>query len=417
MTMDIALRLIVGLLAAACIASAAMAAAPTGPSASAPAKPRDYRFDGSISRKVLENYLSRSITMMGLLHESANLDEDLRMLRHTGAKLAGRAMYTWGRESRLEAILAKAGPAARKVHAADADIILQACAFEIVSTEVSTLAIPAWVFEEFGRPAEKRTFRYADMLYVDGWGHNRWRRGSSVPDMSRPETRMWFYWLARRWIDAGAEAIHFGQVRLMDRKDPKHVHWFDVLGRIRRYAARHARRHLLLADAHTPKGGVVEDGKCLLDFHSFPLRIDEVEDRPQEGVLRMGYIDSIYGRSTGGLAPSGWQCDHLPYLVELDNFDVSNHPGKPGHDCYIWGYDEICWYALQPEQYRNRWLRYAWDWLRQHDANGHLQMPGNRCLFVPVAGLRRYAANTKSPAAPNGFSQEETIRAIWAADK
>ena len=38
------------------------------------AKPRDYRFDGTISREVLENYLSRSISMEGLLNGRGDLD-------------------------------------------------------------------------------------------------------------------------------------------------------------------------------------------------------------------------------------------------------------------------------------------------------------------------------------------------------
>jgi len=39
-----------------------------------------------------------------------------------------------------------------------------------------------------------------------------------------------------------------------------------------------------------------------------------VPGKPQEGVLRAGHLDTIYGRSAGGLTPSGWGCTHLPYL-------------------------------------------------------------------------------------------------------
>lgn len=58
---------------------------------------------------------------------------------------------------------------------------------------------------------------------------------------------------------------------------------------------------------------------------------------------------------------------------------------------------------------------YAFDWLRQNDPNGHLQM----CVIRMVTGevgkqsLRSYFANTKSPSCPVGYSQEETIKAIW----
>jgi hypothetical protein len=419
-----------GWLAAACVAMAVLAASGLAAAAAdgaggqeklreaaSGAGQRDYRFDGSISRPVLENYLSRAITEMDLLMDAPKADENLRMLTHVGAKFAGRAIYMWGHEGHLEKLIATAGPIAEKVRRADPDMMLQGCLFEIVSTEVAQVPVPAWALEEFGLSAGARSFRYEDMVYADGKFRDHWGKGSSVPDMSRPETRMWFTYLARRYIDAGVEAIHFGQVSLMDHRDADHIHWRDMMARVRRYAAAHARRHLLVCDAHVPTGGIVHDGKLMFDFHSFPLRVAEVAGKPEQGELRVGYLDSLYGRSKGGATPSGWSCDHLPYLVELDNFGVSGHPGKPGGDCFVWGYDEIIWFARQSESYRNDWLGYAWKWVGQHDPAGHLQMPGSRCLHMSVDGKRWYSVNTRGPAAPDGFNQEETIRAIWSADR
>jgi len=150
------------------------------------------------------------------------------------------------------------------------------------------------------------------MLYPDGHRVDHWRIGSSVPDMSKLETRMWFFYLAARYIDIGVEAIHFGQVEIMDDRDPDHSAWRDMMARVRQYAAKHSRRHFLLADAHVPSGGIVHDERLLFDFHSFPLRIDEVVADPQKGVLKAGYLDSIFTRSKGGITPSGWNCDSLP---------------------------------------------------------------------------------------------------------
>jgi len=392
-----------------CLAIAACAACAAGAE-------RDYRFERTISRPVLENYLSRSITMMDLLARSGELDENLRMLRNVGAKFAGRAVYVWGGERRLPELLGTARENAARVHRADPDMILQAGAFEIVTRDAEQLPVPARVFEALGEKPQERSFRYEDMLYPDGRLRDHWRRGASVPDVSRPETRRWFVYLGMAYIDAGVEAIHFGQVELMGQNDRRHEGWQQVLDAVRRHAAAHARRGLVLCDGHVPGGGLVRDGRLLLDFHSFPLRIVEVRDRPQEGILRTGAADAIYGRSRGGRAPSGWQCEHLPYLVELDNWSASPHPGQFGVPGFIWGYDEIGWFAHQPEAYRNRWLRYAHDWVRQHDPAGHLQMPGARCLHTPVGRQSWYRANTPSPAAPDGFGQEETIKAIWAGE-
>jgi hypothetical protein len=386
------------------------AAAPT------PAPSRDYRFDGKISREVLENYLSRSITMEGLLNGRGDLDDNVRMLKAIGAKFVGRALCLWAGEANFLSNVERAKQQAPRLHAADPDMVLQACVFEIVTTQVEQVPVPAWAFEAFGLPVEKRSFRYGDMIYPQGQRRD-WGRNGSVPDVSRPETKLWFYTQAASYIDAGCEAIHFGQVEIMNRNDRDLAHWSQVLGLVRVYAARHARRHLVLCDGHVPSGGLVRDGQLLLDFHSFPLRIMEVPDKPQEAVLKVGFSDGIYGKSKGGTAPSGWACEHLPYLVEIDNWGVSRRPGEPGvGGIWVWGYDEITWFAHQPKEYRAKWLQYAWDWVRKTDPNGFLEMPGSRTLRSPRDELRWYYANAPSGAVPQGFGDEDAIRTVWESD-
>ena len=88
----------------------------------------------------------------------------------------------------------------------------------------------------------------------------------------------------------------------------------------------------------------------LLDFHSLPLRPKEVADSPGKAVLVLGYSDGIYGRSNGGIAPSGWKCEHLPYLVEFDNLGGTRTPGQASQtqrpSIFTWGYGR-----------RSPWLR------------------------------------------------------------
>jgi hypothetical protein len=382
---------------------------------------RNYHFDGSMSEAVLRSYLSRSMTMMYLLLGHGDLDDNIRMMTNCGVKFAGRAVYDWGREeggeSALPQKIQRAKTDATKVHAADPEIILQACVFEIVSRDVDKLPVPAWVFQELGRPVETRNFRYDDIIYPNSGQQNQWGQGASVPDVSRPETKLWFFYLAASYLDAGCEAIHFGQAELMNRRDPNLDHWFEVLDAVRSYAKKHARRHFVVCDAHVPGGGLVRDGKLLFDFHSFPLRIEELPGKPQQAQLRVGYTDAIYGRSKGGVTPSGWRCDHLPYLVEFDNYGSSRQPGQAGMGRFwIWGWDEITWFSQQPESDRNEWLRYSWQWVRDHDSAGNLEMPGYRCLSRMANGKRWYFVNQPSTATPDGFGQEQIIRAIWAAD-
>ena len=384
---------------------------------------RDYTFDSRMSEENLRSYLARSITMMYLLTRGGDLDDNIRMMTNCGVKFAGRAVYNWGREEGGESAIPKklerARAAAAKVHQADPEIILQACIFEIVSRDVDNLPIPAWVFESLKLPVEQRNFRYEAMLYPDGrvnqWGQGE--RAASVPDVSRPETKLFFFYLAASYIDIGCEAIHYGQVELMNHNDPNLDHWSEVFSHARAYAAKKARRHFILLDAHVPRHGLVRHGKLLLDFHTFPLRIAEIPDKPKQGELRVGHTDALYRKSKGGITPSGWKTDSLPYLVEFDNYGRSRKPGEPGQgQFWVWGWDEITWFSQQPEADRNQWLEYAWTWIRTNDLAGYLQMPGARIISGAADAKRWYAANNPSPATPNGFAQENTIRKIWSAD-
>ncbi len=376
-----------------------------------------YHFDGSIPRNVLDNFLSRAISMEGLLNGRGDLVDNIRMLKSVGAKFIGRSLCLWGREGNLIRNLERAKQQVPQVLAADPAMILQACVFEIVTAQVEQVPVPEWAFAAVGQPVETRNFRYADMLYPDGRRRNQWGRNASVPDVSRPETKLWFYYLAASFIDLGIEAIHFGQAEIMNGNDPNLDHW-------RRYSAwfvptRPGTRAGIscCATPMSPMAAWCAQGRLLLDFHSFPLRIMEVPDRPQEAILKVGFSDGIYGRSKGGMTFSGWKCDHLPYLVEIDNWGVSRQPGKAkAGGIWIWGYDEITWFAHQSERYRHDWLNYAWDWVRKTDPNGHLQMPGSRTMTSPQDRKRWYYANLPGPAVPDGLGDEKTIRAIWAAD-
>lgn len=378
---------------------------------------RSYAFHQTISREVLDNYLSRAISMEGLLNGRGNLTDNIRMLAGIGAKYIGRSICLWGGEANLLNNLERARQQLPQVHVADPEMVLEACIFEIVTTQVEQVPVPDWAFAALGQPVEKRNFRYADIIYPQGPRRDQWGKGSSVPDVSRPETKLWFYFLARSYMDLGVEGLHFGQVEIMNGNDPDLAHWEQIFSLVRAYAAKHARRRMVLCNAHVPSGGLVRNGRLLLDFHAFPLRIMEVPDRPQQAILKVGFSDGIYGRSKGGSTYSGWTCEHLPYLVELDNWGVSKQPGQPkAGGNWVWGYDEITWFAHQSKQDRSDWLRYAWNWVRQTDPNGYLQMPGSRTMSSPLDHRRWYYANVPSSAIPDGLGDEEEIRAIWTAD-
>src|SRR5690606_33432408 len=181
----------------------------------------------------------------------------------------------------------------------------------------------------------------------------------------------------------GIEAIHFGQAQLMSMagSEAGAAAWKELLEKVRSAALTVARRGTVICDSHLPNGGMVLDGRLLFDFVSFPLRLKEIIDEPQKVQLEVGYYDGIYRKTIGGITPSGWNCAHSVYLVEFDNFGISKHRDEPNwKDHYAWGYDEITWFFKQPEGYRNEFLHYAHQWVRQTDPNGFLQMPGSRII-------------------------------------
>src|ERR1700757_988090 len=124
----------------------------------APPATAGYGFDRTISREVLENYLARSISMEGLLNGRGDLDDNVRMLKSTGAKFIGRSLCLWAGEANLLRNLERAKQQIPKVLAADPDLILQACVFESVSTQVEQVPVPEWAFVAWGRPVEERNF-------------------------------------------------------------------------------------------------------------------------------------------------------------------------------------------------------------------------------------------------------------------
>jgi hypothetical protein len=378
----------------------------------------NYNFNRTISREALGNYLSRAICMEGLLNGRGDFDDNLRMLGNVGAKYIARSICLWGGEGKLLDNFARARQQVPQALAADKDRVLEACIFEIVTPQVEQILVPDWAFIALGVPVEKRNFRYEAILYPPEKRTRSWGKTGGVPDVSQLETQLWFYFLAASYIDLGFEGIHWGQVEIMNHSDPHLDHYARVIGLARDYAKQHARRGMVLCNAHVPSGGPVRDGQLLLDFHAFPLRIKEVSDHPQEAVLEVGYLDSIFLRSKGGRTYSGWECAHLPYLAELDNYGASPHPGAAaqGSD-WVWGYDEISWFANQSKGYRSQWLRYAWEWMKKTDPDGYLEMPGGRTETSPLNRRRWYSANRPSTAVPDGLGDEDTIRDIWKSDR
>ncbi len=114
---------------------------------------QDFHFDGSISRPVLENYLSRSISFTELLHDDLSQPrnergvdphDNLRLILGTGERSSwAGALMVWGREKELLAFPGnRQAVCVMRMHHADPDIILQAAALPEIVTHGVELDFP-----------------------------------------------------------------------------------------------------------------------------------------------------------------------------------------------------------------------------------------------------------------------------------
>ena len=381
---------------------------------------------------MLLSYLSKAITMSGYLSPnissdtrvSKNVSDSVRVLRTTGARYAGRSIFLWGDEQLLPQMLTAALPNTVTTHNMNPELILEAAIFEIVTkVGVESLFIPSFVFQAFQLVPENRTFNYSALLFPDGTYVNLWGVDKSVPDLTQLEARLWFFYMAAQYMSINIEALHMGQIMLMSKNDRGMLHTSDLLNKIRTHAMYHARRGFILCNAHVYEDPFVHFNftlQLIFDFHAFPSRPVPNMTRPklEHCYLKKDFENAIYGKSAGGISVSGWKTMSLPYLVELDNYDCTNHPGiqDPNDTAHPFGWDEISWYAHQSVEYRNSWLLESVKWLQLNDPVGYLEMPGMRCLcdstFVDHINVGYYSAS--SGVDPVGFDQEDAIVAAWA---
>lgn len=395
-----------------------------------------FSFSDTISEKTLHNYLSRAINHNYFEHTDEDfLRQNKRFILNVGAKYIGHASYIWQPGGADESAIREHAKAIGDLHAADSDVIFEACIPETVFVSVGEIPIPEWVWRAFGLAPEQRSFNYHAMLFPEGDFVNHWGDGGSVPDIRQLETQLWYYYRAVTFIDAGFEALNFGQIELVGKRDNRCQCLTRVLNLIREHAAKNARRRFVLISA-TTHGLTGSDGKLLCDFHRYPARcvVPETEadhapseENPQKVIFSRGHADSIFGRSAGGRTHSGWNCDSLPYLVELDNGGLDNPAtGLPKYIDHAtvdwWGFDEISWFANQPYWYQRVFLAYAYRWVIETDRGlGHFEMPGTRTAILR-AGEERSAMikGTYYPFSSKffegGTDVENIVREIWTAD-
>jgi len=421
---------------------------------SSPSYAQEYRFRGTMSQQVLNNYLDRAITMQGQSEVEGNgqLSEaerrrNIAMLHNVGAKFVSRIGGWWENaydQTAHDALFAAVRQNVRDLHARDREVICQAAVFEYVSESVNNITVPARVLRAFGLPVVQRNFRYQDMLYPAPAAQYRVYDGPMpesmrhfTPDITTQEAQLWFYYMATRYLDAGCEAIHFGQVEVMNRRDMGNAQWWALLQKIRAYAATH-NRGVVLCDGHVPSGGIYYEPmlahtmalaewqayrpasdstkQLVLDFHSLGVYYQEAPSctpERQPVTLPLNPTAGLHQSSLGGNSPRGWTAVRNPYLVELDNGGPNTEAAvgcdyDRSRDWFLWGWDEISWFAQQPPPYRDSVLVYSYYRIKELDPQGHLAMPGMRGV-EPGMGRAGYLYRSNTGLG----NQQTTMKNIW----
>ena len=175
---------------------------------------------------------------------------------------------------------------------------------------------------------------------------------------------------------------------------------------------------MVLCNGHVPTGGLMHDGNPILDFHAFRYasrRLRKNHKKPScKSALptaSMAAAKAAKHLAVGhaNICPTSWNWIITGEAVILE---------KPTHKVAISSGSGVMTKSLglvfSRKSIAPTWLQYAWDWVRNTDTNGYLEMPGGRT--ASSAEMRWYFANNPSDACPTGRGDEAAIRAVWAND-
>ena len=387
---------------------------------------QNSQFYGSLTRDELQTYMSRSLAVEfdGINKGMAEYNDIINFAARSDARYLGTC-YGVGYGSELPVnhgyfdIIHSTVLEINKAYIANGFIppIIGGSIWEKVTHDVDSIWMNDEVANTYNVP--KRRFIFDSIKYITDTN-----KRIATPDISRIETQMYFYFLATKFIDAGMEAIHMGIIELEDLNDSGHVATWDILCKIRKYASTR-NRGLVLLNADTYGLHLRNTDTLLYDFNTRPTRVSGYYSGKDStwhsmwiyyqsafgGPGRLSYNEcSPYGKMAGGWSPLGWHADTMPYIVVLDNTLTNNCNCLVKAGCWtVYGFDEISWFTMQNEEYRNQWLCYAYSYVKMLDRNGNFMMPC-RTLFT-----RRWTYYTAVNG--YGYDQEDEIVKIWSGEE
>ena len=310
--------------------------------------------------------------------------------------------------------------------------IIQAGIFEGVG-DVNNITIPSEVISAF---IDEMTQEERD-YYLDANGKpkenlefNRTRMFTGNEyDIRNMETKLWFFYQAKSFIDMGYTALHMGIYWFYASHDTGYVNLYNLLKKMREYAGSVGSFVIMNGENPMPPTDNGESAKLggtdslLFDFDGRAMRPREISDpqvtgdggipyvgcdtpvdpdqfngTPCESIKMMAIIDTCtinsFGGSVGGISPSGCYYDQVPYFIYTDFGSglVNTGFGCPGieilwdsvgvpsngNSSLTWGYDDNRWFAevMTPECREYWWQNFYCAQRNMHGGNGFFQIPG-----------------------------------------
>lgn len=402
--------------------------------------PLQFKGRDGLTKRILEAYLARAVSHMSIMD-----DRSREFLHYTGAKFVHWSDLGWVRLYKDED-WQRITSAVDAIHLADwgQDVIVECGVMEAIGrSAIDSTPIPPWllkVLTDLGiqdkrvpGPNGSGYFSYEAMFdrSDEVWAKRmvgRWvadlEMEQSVPDLTMLETQLYYAYVIAEYIDAGFEAIMFGQTMLTGARDIGNEALHNICEFAKRWAGLRGYRGAVALSSHviypTDYPKTPEDKARPLFTHlTWPTRLSYTQKNAMG--MHFGPDAKEEGRRQGGgEIVRLLQLPHdLPILLEIDNYGPSKGPNAVCDQ----GYDEITAYAAKNPEQRAAFLRYYYaecrKWKnRDNMCRTYLALPGYRCLTMQ---LSQCTLEDGTPSKPTSWylpyredgGEEETMRELF----
>ncbi|SHJ70580.1 hypothetical protein SAMN02745146_3761 [Hymenobacter daecheongensis DSM 21074] len=452
-----------------------------------------YTFNkGNISLDVTKNYLKRSAMVTGLLEmypqrcgeapTPASMEEKNafhKFVKEVRPKMVmGINLWThaqWKLTNSCNTHFASCAEAATALHKIDNDIILSASLDEIISQDIGgkwQVKVPVDLLRSYNECVAKVMVANPEYgcnpltispptsfkaLEIAADSAIRMETYGYEVDITKPMAQLWYFYLAKRYIDSGFEMLRLGQIKLTAKHDTGYLKSFQLTRVIREYAKQHARRGIVLFEEQskttyfTPQGPAAEQ-ICIFDVCGLPTRLYSRETvLPGQNLDLNGVpnpmpeqdYDVLLSKNSNG-KPEWADCGggqtaywgniaQIPVYAELDNIgdeaiwatkafgNPNAHAPQPNKDDtpgngFPWGWDECSWFYKQSLIFEQKWLAsiYAQVKYLSNEA-GVFCMPVRRPFVYHDANGQPHSGmfNVYNRASANFKDVGATIKNIW----